>query len=85
MYRWRRQLSAPLTAGRERRCCRRTADRVDALSEHGEPARSADLAIIRMLSIFSSPGLRDLRTECGHIKYVRIYESGGSVNHARVL
>jgi len=44
VYRWRRQLSAPLTAGRERRCCRRTADRVNALSEHGEPARSADLA-----------------------------------------
>lgn len=40
MYRWRRQLSA-LTAGRERRC-RRTADRVVALSEHGEPARTAD-------------------------------------------
>lgn len=41
VYRWRCQLSAPLTAGRERRC-RRTADRVVALSEHGEPARSAD-------------------------------------------
>lgn len=53
VYRWRRQLSAPLTAGRERRCCRRTADRVNALSEHGEPARSADLAW--MLSTFNSP------------------------------
>jgi len=41
VYRWRRQLSAPLTAVRERRC-RRTADRIVALSEHGEPARPAD-------------------------------------------
>lgn len=50
VYRWRRQLSAPLTAGRERRC-RRTADRVVALSEHGEPARVAARSVT---SIFSS-------------------------------
>lgn len=38
-YRWRRQLSAPLTAVHERRC-RRTADRAAALSEHGVPRRT---------------------------------------------
>lgn len=88
VYRWRRQLSAPLTAGRERRCCRRTADRVDALSEHGEPARSADLAITRLLSIFSSPPFiqpSSHKESYGGRGRMFNYESGKSVNHARTL